>query len=88
MDATVFVVRWNETKLAVVKMAMEQLAAAGARFAGTFLTMVNLKHYSTYQYGDVVAYSGDMEKYYSGNPDELKDKAARVRLIPQTSVGD
>ncbi len=90
VDATVFVIRWNDTKLAVVKMAIEQLAAAGARFAGTFLSMVNLKHYATYQYGDVVAYSGDMEKYYAGgsSPEEIKDKAARVRLVPQPSVGD
>jgi capsular exopolysaccharide synthesis family protein len=88
VDATVFVIRWNETKMAVVKMAMEQLASAGARFAGTFLSMVNLKHYATYQYGDVVAYGGDMEKYYASSPEESQDKAARLRLVPQASIGD
>ena len=67
--------------MAVVKMAMEQLASAGARFAGTFLSMVNLKHYATYQYGDVVAYAGDMEKYYAGSPEKSQDKAARLRLV-------
>jgi succinoglycan biosynthesis transport protein ExoP len=68
VDATVFVVRWNATKLAVVRTAIDQLAATGTRFAGLFLSMVNLKSYSTYDYGDSGAYSGEMAHYYAGDP--------------------
>jgi len=68
VDATVFVVRWSSTKLAVVRTALEQLSASGAQFAGVFLSMVNLKNYATYDYGDSGAYSGEMAHYYAGDP--------------------
>ncbi len=85
VDATVFVVRWGSTKLAVVKLAMAQLASAGANFAGSFLSMVNLKNYTTYNYGDVVAYTGDMASYYSGSPES---KSRVVSLVPQQNAAD
>jgi capsular exopolysaccharide synthesis family protein len=68
VDATVFVVRWSSTKLAVVRTALEQLSASGARFAGVFLSMVDLKNYATYDYGDASAYSGELAHYYAGDP--------------------
>lgn len=68
VDATVFVVRWDSTKLAVVRTALEQLSSSGARFAGVFLSMVDLKNYSTYDYGDAGAYSGELAHYYAGDP--------------------
>ena len=68
VDATVFVVRWSSTKLAVVRTALEQLSASGAHFAGVFLSMVDLKSYATYDYGDSSAYSGEMAHYYAGDP--------------------
>lgn len=90
VDATVFVVRWSHTKLAAVKVALEQLSAAGARFAGSFLTMVNLSKYSTYQYGDAVAYAGDMERYYAGSPSAKSDKKkdGGLGFVPQPKVGE
>ena len=85
VDATVFVVRWGTTKLSVVKLAISQLASAGAKFAGSFLSMVNIKNYTTYNYGDVVAYSGDMARYYSGSPESKKRV---VPLVPQQNPAD
>jgi len=75
VDATVFVVRWGSTKMAVVKSAMEQLRSSGANFAGAFLSMVDLQRYSTYHYGDSGAYAGEMHSYYA----EASDKPANAR---------
>ena len=75
VDATVFVVRWGSTKMAVVKSAMEQLKSSGANFAGAFLSMVDLKRYSTYHYGDSGAYAGEMHSYYA----DASDKSADAR---------
>jgi capsular exopolysaccharide synthesis family protein len=91
VDATIFVVRWGSTKLAVVKLAIEQLANAGAKFAGSFLSMVNLKNYTTYNYGDVVAYTGEMASYYAGAPETRKgrDKSSSpASLIPRPNPAD
>ena len=44
-DATVFVVRWRQTRCATTAMALRQLIDAGARVTGTLLTMVDPKHY-------------------------------------------
>jgi succinoglycan biosynthesis transport protein ExoP len=66
-DATVFVVRWGSTKISVVQLALEQLSLAGANLAGVFLSMVNVKRYSTYEYGDSSAYTGEMAGYYTAD---------------------
>lgn len=44
-DATVFVVRWRQTRCATTAIALRQLIDAGARVTGTLLTMVDPKHY-------------------------------------------
>ncbi len=44
-DATVFVVRWRQTRCATTAMALRQLLDAGAKVTGTLLTMVDPKHY-------------------------------------------
>lgn len=64
-DATVAVVRWGETPRRTVRLAIRNLQSASATLAGTVLSMVNVKKYSRYSYGDSGAYSGDMAKYYS-----------------------
>ena len=44
-DATVFVIRWRQTRCATTAMALRQLIDAGAHVTGTLLTMVDPKHY-------------------------------------------
>lgn len=66
VDATVVVVRWSETRREVVKLAIRQLAAAGAKLAGTLLNQVDPKKHAEYSYGDSGVYTGDLEKYYAG----------------------
>jgi len=47
-DATVFLVRWQDTRCAAAAIALRQLVDAGANVAGTLLTMVDPKHYQRY----------------------------------------
>jgi succinoglycan biosynthesis transport protein ExoP len=85
VDATVFVVRWGSTKQAVATLALEQLASAGACFAGIFMSMVDVQRYSTYQYGDSTAYTGEMLHYYAGGLDpERKPGGLIDKLKPNT----
>jgi capsular exopolysaccharide synthesis family protein len=86
VDATVFVVRWDSTKRAVVKSAIDQLQMAGAHLAGTFLSMVNIKQYSTYHYGDAGAYAGDMGKYYAQAPVETRDAKDKAGHQPDAEA--
>jgi len=64
-DATVLMVRWGKTRRPVVRLAVRQLQAAGARLAGGLLTMVDVNRNAKYSYGDSGNYSGDLEKYYA-----------------------
>ena len=50
-----------------VQLALEQLSLVGANLAGVFLSMVNVKRYSTYEYGDSSAYTGEMAGYYTAD---------------------
>ena len=65
-DATVAVVKWGQTRRAVVQNTLDQLTGARARLAGSLLTMVNVRKHAQYGYGDSGAYTGDLEKYYAG----------------------
>jgi len=65
-DATIAVVHWGKTRRAVVRNTLGQLRGARARLAGSFLSMVNVKKHAQYGYGDSGAYTGDLEKYYTG----------------------
>ena len=55
-----------------MRLALEQLVASGAKMAGSFMSMVNLRRYSTYHYGDAGSYAGEMVRYYAEPiPEEL-----------------
>ncbi len=64
-DATIVVVRWGKTQRQIVKHSLDNLQRSGARLAGTLLTMVDVKKYSKYTYGDSGAYAGELAKYYA-----------------------
>ncbi len=64
-DATIMVVRWGKTQRQTVKHALGNLEKSGARLAGTLLTMVEVKKYAQYTYGDSGTYAGDLAKYYA-----------------------
>lgn len=63
-DATVFVVRWERTKVDAAAAALKVLQDAGARIAGAVLTQVNLKKHSRFRYGDGVQYYASYSGYY------------------------
>jgi capsular exopolysaccharide synthesis family protein len=66
VDATVLAVRWAATRRQAVSLALHQLRADGARIAGAVLTMVDARKHAKYSYGDSGAYTGELEKYYTG----------------------
>jgi len=57
-DATLFVVRWSQTSKVIVQQALRQLERSGGHVAGTLLTMLDTKKYSSYGYGDYGGYGG------------------------------
>jgi polysaccharide biosynthesis transport protein len=63
-DATVFVVRWERTKVDAAAAALKVLRDAGARIAGAVLTQVNLKRHARGRYGDAVQYYRENSRYY------------------------
>ena len=63
-DATVFVVRWERTKVDAAAAALKVLRDAGARIAGAVLTQVHLKKHSRFRYGDGVQYYASYSGYY------------------------
>jgi len=64
-DKTVFLVRWAQTRRAVVSLAVKQLMDAQADLAGVFLTMVDVKANAKYGYSDSNLYHGVLKKYYT-----------------------
>jgi capsular exopolysaccharide synthesis family protein len=65
VDGTILVVRWASTPRDVVNAALRQLHAAGGRFTGTLLNMVDLKKYAPYGYGDSGYYHERLRGYYT-----------------------
>ena len=66
VDATVFVVRWADTRREVVTNALRQMARAGGPMAGVVLSMVDARKHAQYGYGDSGTYYGPLKKYYTG----------------------
>lgn len=64
VDATVLAVRWGRTPRRTVRLSLRNLQSSGATLAGTVLSMVNVKQYAKYSYGDSGAYTGELAKYY------------------------
>jgi capsular exopolysaccharide synthesis family protein len=65
-DATLMVVRWARTRREPVLLSLRQLNLAGARLAGVLLNRVDVRKHARYSYGDSGAYTGTLEKYYTG----------------------
>ena len=65
-DATVAIVRWEETPRTIACNTLDQLQAADAKLAGVLISMVDTRKHAKYGYGDSGAYTGDLEKYYAG----------------------
>ena len=66
VDATVFVVRWADTRREVVANALRQMTRAGGPMAGVVLSMVDTRKHAQYGYGDSGTYYGRLKKYYTG----------------------
>jgi polysaccharide biosynthesis transport protein len=63
VDATVFVVRWEQTPREVVIGALKQLQAVGGVVAGVVLSRVNVKKHARFGYGDTGYYYGKYKEY-------------------------
>lgn len=55
-DATLFVVRWGTTRRQVVVNAIRLLQKAEAKFAGTVISLVDVRKHRRYGFGDQVHY--------------------------------
>ncbi len=66
VDATVVVARWGQTRRESVRLALKRIADAGGNVAGVLLSMVNVRRYAKYGYGDSGAYSGRLADYHKG----------------------
>lgn len=66
VDTVVMAVRWAHTRRETVRLALRQLESDGAAATGVILTLVDARRHAKYSYGDSGAYTGELEKYYSG----------------------
>lgn len=64
--ATVFLVRWADTKREVAIQGIKQMIASGGSLSGVVLSMVDAKKHAKYGYGDSGYYYGRIKKYYAG----------------------
>lgn len=63
---TIFVLRWGSTPKDVVRVALQQLADAGADVAGVAISMVDVNRNAKYGFGDSGTFSGAFKRYYNG----------------------
>lgn len=63
---TIFVLRWGTTPKDVVRVALQQLADAGADVAGVAISMVDVNRNAKYGFGDSGTFSGAFKRYYNG----------------------
>jgi len=64
VDATIFAVRWADTRREMVGQGIKHVVSSGGRLAGAALTMVDVKKHAQYGYGDSSYYYGRIKKYY------------------------
>lgn len=64
VDASVLLVRWQETPVDKAANALRELDAVAARVAGAVLAQVDVKRQAQYGYAGVGSYYGDYKKYY------------------------
>ena len=66
VDTTIFVIRWQKTKIDTVKSAIKQLKSFDVNIAGVVLTRVDMKKQSKYSGSDKGYYYTNYSEYYSG----------------------
>lgn len=66
VDATVFVVRWADTRRETAINGLRQILEARGFVAGVLLSMVDVKAHAQYGFGDSGSYTGKIKKYYTG----------------------
>jgi len=64
VDATLLLVRWQETSADKSQNALKELDAVGARVAGAVLSQVDMKRQEQYGYASVGSYYKNYRKYY------------------------
>src|SRR5579863_1347852 len=64
-DYVLLVARWGKTSLQAVKTATEQLESLGARIAGSALSQVDIRKFSSTGYGDTYNYHKNFKGYYT-----------------------
>ena len=63
-DATAFVVRWANSRDAVVRLALKQIATTGRGVSGVVITMVDPEKHARYGFVDGAFYSKEIRDYY------------------------
>lgn len=66
VDATVVVAKWGDTRRESVRLALKRIANAGGQVSGVLLSMVNVRQYARYGYGDSGSYAGRLADYHEG----------------------
>ncbi len=64
VDATLLLVRWQETSADKSQNALKELDSVGARVAGAVLSQVDMKRQEQYGYAGVGSYYKNYRKYY------------------------
>lgn len=65
VDATILLVRWQETHADKPQNALKELDAVGARIAGAVLSQVDTKRQEQYGYAGVGSYYKNYRRYYA-----------------------
>jgi capsular exopolysaccharide synthesis family protein len=65
VDAVIFVIKWEQTKLDAARAAIEQLKNENANIVGAVLNQVNIKKHARYRFGDEGQYYNKYSKYYT-----------------------
>ncbi|MDH3769292.1 MAG: CpsD/CapB family tyrosine-protein kinase, partial [Gammaproteobacteria bacterium] len=76
VESSVFVARWGYTSREAVKHGLQQLHKAGGKLAGVLLSMVDVKQYARYAYGDSGSYVGRLAHYYAHDTSESPRRSA------------
>lgn len=64
VDATLFLIRWEQTPRPIALGALQTFRAQGGRLAGAALARVNVRKHARYGYGDYGYYYGRYGYYY------------------------
>ena len=65
-DATIFIVRWADTRREAFVQGLKLILSAGGNLGGVLLSQVDAKKHAGYGYSDSGYYYGKIKKYYSG----------------------